>query len=558
MSFVHLITNPKMNRLFLVFFFYLLIITACDKNSSGIGKDEVDSVLRSYTKASDTESFYDEQTGFYLVPNKDVYELSNVQREYERLTGAKDRLSPTHKAIKLMPSDEATAHSLLSDTTMWVSIIPFGWRPIAQKTDPVFYHDNQKQGDYFETNASNNGCNEEGIPPVITPIYARWPIGKSIPANISYEFLYDIYTPSSNSGIDSLLNSVLSHISTRIERPDGGQQPTWHLRIRAFDSVLNSYQEVKNVHVKYKNYLNYYSGTLSTDNNGMVIVPEDVPMATTVVLLELYTEDFRVTSENSSNYVSLLLHSVFLYAQMPYEVYMGFPTTIVDLPYNFKLHVFQAARYYYKGNNDLLNNIDKLELDSPLRIAAYNDSTSLTHNGLRGIGWFFGGSNPPYIEIANYDSTPSKILGTTLHELGHASHYAEMGFSSFVNTDNLIKESFASFMGWYNVRSYYNSVLTTDSQVHNACTQGRQSWPENSNGNYTPVYIDLIDDYNQSIEENSSYVNDYISGVSVGNVLSFAIGPTTWAQSRSLMLQQVGELYTSAAFNDFIYLYPSY
>ena len=98
--------------------------------------------------------------------------------------------------------------------------------------------------------------------------------------------------------------------------------------------------------------------------------------------------------------------------------------------------------------------------------------------------------------------------------------------------------------------------MTTDSQVHNYSAQGRQTWNGDITKDYTPVYIDLVDDYNQSIQLDSSYVIDAISGVPVGNVLSFAVGPTTWDQSKYLMQQQVGILYTSTSFNNMISMYP--
>ena len=532
----------------------LCLLMACNKNSSSICQVEMDPIFESLTKSIDTDATYDEHTGYYLVPNQDVYELSFVQKTYEQITGSKDQLQPTHKAIKLMPQDEATAHRLLSDTTMWVSCIPFGWRPVAQKPDPVYEASSRNLS--CEENRSTDVIFDEGIPPVILPVYARWPVDRSIPSDISYEYLYDIYTPSSNTEVDSLLCLALAPTTVpRVERPDSGNPPQWHLQIKTFDTTLNSFQVVKQVHVTYKNYSTYYTQTLCTDSFGMVAVPFDAPMST-VVLLDLYTDDFKVTSDNNSNYVSQLVYPLYALAEMPYESHLGIPTTPVELPYIFKLQVFRAAHYYYNGHNDLLDNIAKLELDTPLRIAAYTD-TLITHDGVDGWGWFMGGSNPPYIEIANYAQVSGKIFGTTLHELGHASHYTELGLILFGVAHDRIKESFASFMGWYNVKEYYSSVLADDAAVNNACTQGRQYWAGDNTNNYTPIYIDLVDNFNQSTVD-SSLVNDAITGVSVEDVLSFSIGPVVWAHTRYLMQQQVGVLYTSTDFNNFISLYPTF
>ena len=319
------------------------------------------------------------------------------------------------------------------------------------------------------------------------------------------------------------------------------------------DKTLNTYKKAANIHVHYYDYYTYYSRTLVTNTNGKVFVPEDVPMLA-VVYLEFYTDDFKIADDNSTNFHVEFVDCVDNLCDYPYSFEIGSPVTTLNYEYSFKRQVFQAARYYYKGNNDLLNNIDKLHLDDPLRIATYQDSLELHHDGNSGIGWYLRSSNPPYIEIANHDTLPrsSFTFDTVLHELGHASHHAELG-TLYSSVEPRIKESFASFMGWYNVKQYYSSVLSTDYQVHNACYNGRQKWPI-YNINYTPIYVDLVDNYNQYIS-NPSYVKDVISGVPVIDVLSFAIGPTTWAQSVALMQQQAGILYSSADLADLIALY---
>lgn len=512
------------------------------------------------TKSIDEDAILDEQTGLYLIPNKDVYELSNVQREYERLTSATDRLLPTHQAVKLIPRDDATAHKLLSDTTMWVSRIPFGWRPVGQKKKASSHHrDVSMHNKVIEECGVSDVINDAGTPPVITPLYARWPVGKSLPSDASYEILYDIYTPSANTPIDSLLSETLApNISTRGVRPDAGNHPAWmdpwSLRIRFFDNVLHSFVDAKNIHVHYIDYSTGYSNSLATNSSGKVFVPENVPMSASV-FLEFYTNDFKVTENNSPFYFSEYIATVDDLTEYPYDLVLGSPVTPVTFTPDFMHQVFQSAYHYYKRHNDLLDNIEKMHLDSPLRIAAYPDSASLRRSGNDVLGCFYPYASPQYIEIANYESEASFIFGTVLHELGHASHFTELGPSSFSETKRRIKESFASFMGWYNVKHYYSSELPTDAFVHEACSQGRQNWPLSSNYYYTPIFVDLIDDYNQSILENASCVNDAISGVPVTDIISFAIGPETWAESLYLMQQKVGILYTATEFNNLVALY---
>ena len=514
---------------------------------------------RVLTKANLDDAVYDETSGLYLVPHEDMYELSHVQEVYERLTRNTNKLAPTHRAIKFTPHEETTAHTLLADTTMWVSRIPFGYRPVGQKKSshpaPICDLDYSRTTESLGTSDIVEG---PGNPPVFTPIYARWPVTKDLPSNIQYEILYEIYTPSSPTVIDSSLAAALSpNCLTRGVRPDAGSNPAfsspWQLRFRFYDNVLSAYRNASNIHVRYFDYDTYYTYNAYADVNGKVVVPENVPMSSWVII-DLFTRNFKVTEDNSSNYVFELVDIVDNLTELPYTTELGSPVTNIDYNYDFYHQVFLSARYYYKGSNDLLNNIDKLHLDTPLRIAAYADTTSLTHNGISGVGWFFPSANPPYIEVCQYNISASKIFGTVLHELGHASHYAEMG-TQFGLTTSRIKESFASFMGWYNVKKYYHTVLTTDAMVHNACTQGRQGWQGLSSDYYTPIYIDLVDDFNQNTILGSSYVIDAISSVPVTDVLNFAIGPKTWSQSKSLMQQEVGVLYSLSDFNNLVNLY---
>ncbi len=549
-----------MNKFIVYSLLSLSILSACSKEDFQTNNCVSRTMSSSMTKAIFPDAIYDENSGFYLVPHEDVYQLSKVQAVYEELTKKTDKLLPTHRALKFLPSDESTAHRILTDSTIWASRVPFGFRPVAQKREPE-----PDQFTLADTNILSSVCDlcdvntGEGTPPEIAPIYVRWPIDRTIPSGVSYEVLYDIYTPSSSSKIDSLLSKALNpSIQSRGVRPDAGTHPAWmdpwSLKIRFKDNTLNSYRNAANIRVRYMDYYTYYSCSLITNASGKVFVPEDVPMLA-VVYLEYYNNNFKITENNSANFYVEFIDIVDNLCDYPYSFEVGSPVTTLDYSYSFKRQVFQAARYYFKGHNDLLNNIEKIHLDDPLRIATYADSTSLHHSGIAGSAWYFGGSTPRYIEIANHSSASSFIFGTVLHELGHASHHTEVGYN-YSSVTKYIKESFACFMGWYNVKIYYSNVLTTDYNVHNACLMGRQLWTGTSN--YTPIYVDLVDDYNQQLEYgNTALVNDAINNIPVTDVLNFAIGPVTWAQTVALMQQKVGILYSSTDFNNMITYYSS-
>ena len=120
-------------------------------------------------------------------------------------------------------------------------------------------------------------------------------------------------------------------------------------------------------------------------------------------------------------------------------------------------------------------------------------------------------------------------------------------------TDTVIKESFASFFGWYNVYQYYSSVAITHQIVNNICTQGRQTWTaSSSNINYTPIYIDLFDNYNQHTYSSIPYNQDPISGVPINTIINFALGPTSFHNVYYPLASLIGSYYTGSEYSAFI------
>ena len=120
---------------------------------------------------------------------------------------------------------------------------------------------------------------------------------------------------------------------------------------------------------------------------------------------------------------------------------------------------------------------------------------------------------------------------------------------------SVIKESFASFVGWYDVLYYYDSYVHGDHEIVNSiCTQGRQSWTHNSgNLNYTPLYIDLFDDYNQHLELNSSYNIDTIENTPISFIVDCSLGPSNFQTVYNNISSGVAEGYfTSNDFSTFI------
>ncbi|MBE6208816.1 MAG: hypothetical protein E7128_01065 [Rikenellaceae bacterium] len=141
------------------------------------------------------------------------------------------------------------------------------------------------------------------------------------------------------------------------------------------------------------------------------------------------------------------------------------------------------------------------------------------------------------------EQTMPGIFGTTSHELGHAGHCFTIGWTQFDNIDDIIKESWANAVAYYTIQeeseyltrnshTFFGTDIDVSNNIHYKEAQERYcnvEWPFNNGRSlaYSPLFIDLIDDDNQSISNNtmSGLPNDVVSGYSfatLGNILQSA------------------------------------
>ncbi|MBQ9100888.1 MAG: hypothetical protein IJY54_05865 [Paludibacteraceae bacterium] len=105
-----------------------------------------------------------------------------------------------------------------------------------------------------------------------------------------------------------------------------------------------------------------------------------------------------------------------------------------------------------------------------------------------------------YGKNGNIYRNPSPVLSTTLHELSHIAHCSSVGFLKFTQTEDHIKEAYTTAVQWdMTIKEYYDLYLkehTALSDLLNFITS--QKWPlHNRNNKYSPLFIDMIDDFNQ-------------------------------------------------------------
>ena len=77
------------------------------------------------------------------------------------------------------------------------------------------------------------------------------------------------------------------------------------------------------------------------------------------------------------------------------------------------------------------------------------------------------------------------------------------------------------------------------------------------NGNYSPLFIDLNDDYNQRTD-GIVYNNDLISGIPHNMMSTMVSGMQTWPQLRTRLFDYVGIYFTYPEYTEFAAPYDYY
>lgn len=206
-----------------------------------------------------------------------------------------------------------------------------------------------------------------------------------------------------------------------------------------------------------------------------------------------------------------------------------------------------AYRYYFES-------IDGLKRPGVSTKISYRDKSG------SGVNW----GNIPYnvipnINIYGKDNTGSyrttdDIYSTTIHELGHASHINLMGgIIQYAQVSDIIYESWADCVEWYLTRIEYNYLGNQDYDVPPGDGDNNQDWTTNAGQTYTPLFIDIIDNYNQ-INDFPNGPDDRISYSSIYTVERFILRNTYGLSSLRANLKTHSRITSSTHANIDLYM----
>ena len=216
--------------------------------------------------------------------------------------------------------------------------------------------------------------------------------------------------------------------------------------------------------------------------------------------------------------------------------------------------IHMALNYYYYHNHGI-----PVITDSSIRIRI-NESSTYSHPGEFHPG-LLGSS---CIDIATQSCSGKDLFAMVCHELGHFNHYKiRGGFFNYTSVHRLFKESYSQYSGWFICRHYYianNLPQYSLWLIPRAC----QYWKKTDSGDdshYSPLFVDLIDDYNQyedyNISNHFDLNNETISNVP-HSVIKLMIEKKTWAQIKDVLDNYCNVYFTQSQYNQFIAPYDYY
>jgi hypothetical protein len=195
----------------------------------------------------------------------------------------------------------------------------------------------------------------------------------------------------------------------------------------------------------------------------------------------------------------------------------------------FYAHIFRGAERYHNGN---IGDLKRPNVWSKLKYCAY-DSNNDNDNGDNWGNWDFTGIFPDiriWRIVRNRERESDEIFSTTVHETVHASHVQLMnaGEIQYSQVENRIVESWAVGVQWfitsleYKERGIFNYGDPNDIETNVVrLRRGYQTWSPVVDRDYTSLFIDLVDNFNQkNAGQPFAYNADDVQGYTFGGIES--------------------------------------
>lgn len=466
-----------------------------------------------------------------FVPNEEAiqlgeqlenpYSLDNMRKAFAMLSSetrsglSVDDITPTHLYIKFKPADADELDALLWEND-----------DIDFYTYPLDYE--CSSGSYYRDPDLPND--------VPTYHYASIPIGRQIPNECKYEVLEELYIPDESTEYTrTLAPTFINALVKQAFEITGNEYTADAIATRGDGNTRASYT---------------YSGTIRAwdDFLGQCIPVPGVVMKctrwfTTVKAITNANGVYTMTRESTNKYK----YAIYWERDNKYDIragdwdqaVTGGPEQTSGWSIDMKKEdgyrravnyaaINRAAYRYFFGNTGGLERLSTPDTGD-LKICYIHDEPheegwlgyfdSTISFEITGDIWIYSKNGDGY-----WQST-DRILSTSAHEMGHANQCFSMQTINYIDVDKFIKESWASFVqaylsyleygerGKYNLNNFSFEDYCTTYGVENNL-KGTLRWPTYGQLDYSCMFIDLFDDFNQYSNWSTQMPNDIITGYS--------------------------------------------
>ncbi len=430
-----------------------------------------------------------------------------------KVSESKSPVRTTHQYVRFLPKDWKQYDLLKRDTVLRLSDVPL---------------------DYEVEMHGNNYHDATVCDTCPTWQYTTVKEGHKLNPDIKNEVLAKLYIPESDralselniqekvagkSFLDALIDEALIMTKNygdtlKVKKPKGGRV-SWNPSgtIQVWDTRLNQFIPLVGIKVQARRWFTYY--IVNTNQNGYFESPWGFERPANYSLwFESWGFDVR-TGTFGQAWIDRPKQSD------PWNL------DITGGEERFFSHVFRAAFRYHSGN---IGGLMRPIFQNSLKYGAYYDAGSA--QGVNIGNWSVFGINPNILIHAfnsqNQEYQSDEIFSTTCHETCHSTHVQEMnlGYVQYGQVSIEIRESWPTAVEWFITQMEYRergigNYSDPFYAVGSFPTRfGHQDWRPGtaSTDNYSCVFIDLVDDYNQAGRFGNTGLTDNVTGYTMAGI----------------------------------------
>lgn len=523
----------------------LLFATSCDEEESLLLENSTRD--RSTTEA--TQEVVEGEIRLGEKINSPLL-LKNMQRAADSLSKRKGTslrsavvLEPTHYYVRFLPKDSAEYETLVADTLLDLTPYPLDYELSCGDS----YHDPSLPYDSYQWQ--------------YTTVRTNYDLEKH---GIKHEVLDEIYMPNEDifgeqeSSVrsaqiaetdaiswDELLEEAIRQ-TTPANQTSLKAKWTPGATIKAYDDALGTYIPLQGVKVRICTFA-FVKEDRITDANGQVSF--DSRRLSASYSIEWEDKNWDIRDDGTQAYYNGPRQESW------WNLNIGSGAQ-KSLHYSA---IHRALYKYYYGNVDgLIRPSKALKISYQTGDDPDGDAVGSTTPAIvRTWSWLLS-SIKIYAEDYYGLRRTQDVFSTTIHELAHASHACRMNKEEYDNTSKFVRDSWACTVDWYLTLNEYHNLNANDAIIDKLDNNNsEQNWPNTSRPlRYSPLFIDMIDEYNQKKDPHSSNVpDDNIDGYTISKIDGSLTQIKCYNDVESFMVKNRPASVTINEINTFLKLY---